>query len=126
MTCNTQTLAASHNGVASIGQRLSDIGKGLWRAYWRRRSERATIVQLHALQDYVLHDIGIDRSEDRNRWCAPDPGGAGNGSRALRSSAAAGVGGASADDGRHLIEQPMLGSCSAGPWPVCAIKAMAS
>ena len=63
MTCNTQTLAASHNGVASIGQRLSDIGKGLWQAYWRRRSERATIVQLHSLQDYVLHDIGIDRSE---------------------------------------------------------------
>jgi uncharacterized protein YjiS (DUF1127 family) len=63
MTCNTQTLAAGHNAVASIGQRLSDIGKGLWRSYWRRRSERATIVQLHALQDYVLHDIGIDRSE---------------------------------------------------------------
>jgi uncharacterized protein YjiS (DUF1127 family) len=63
MTCNSQTLTADHNGVASIGQRLSDIGKGLWRAYWRHRAERAAIVQLHALQDYVLHDIGIDRSE---------------------------------------------------------------
>jgi uncharacterized protein YjiS (DUF1127 family) len=68
MTChtqalNSQALSAGHHGLAGLGQRLSDTGKGLWRAYWRRRSERATIALLHALQDNVLHDIGIDRSE---------------------------------------------------------------
>jgi uncharacterized protein YjiS (DUF1127 family) len=63
MTCNTQALDARHAGASPLGHRLSEFGRGLWRAYWRRRSERATITLLHSLQDNVLHDIGIDRSE---------------------------------------------------------------
>jgi len=62
MTLNTHALTASA-GAAAIGHRVGEIGKGLWQAYWRRRSERATIALLHSLQDNVLHDIGIDRSE---------------------------------------------------------------
>jgi uncharacterized protein YjiS (DUF1127 family) len=63
MSCNTHALDPGHAGQFSIGHRLSELGKTWWRAYWRRRSERATIVLLHSLQDNVLHDIGIDRSE---------------------------------------------------------------
>ena len=63
MTLNTHVLSAGATGAISIGHRLSDLGKGAWRAYWRRRSERATIALLHSLKDNVLHDIGIDRSE---------------------------------------------------------------
>jgi uncharacterized protein YjiS (DUF1127 family) len=63
MTLNTQTLNAGGLSPGFVIRRLGEIGKGLWRAYWRRRSERATIAVLHALGDNVLHDIGIDRSE---------------------------------------------------------------
>jgi hypothetical protein len=34
--------------------------------------------------------------------------------------------GAAGAQARHLIEQPMLGSCSLGPWPVSATSCMAS
>jgi uncharacterized protein YjiS (DUF1127 family) len=63
MTLNTETLQAGGATIGLATQRLADIGKGLWRAYWRRRSERATIAALQALGDNVLRDIGIDRSE---------------------------------------------------------------
>jgi uncharacterized protein YjiS (DUF1127 family) len=63
MSLNTQTLTAGGATAAIVVQRLPELGKNLWRAYWRRRSERATIAVLHALGDNVLHDIGIDRSE---------------------------------------------------------------
>jgi uncharacterized protein YjiS (DUF1127 family) len=35
----------------------------LWRAYWRRRAERAMQFVLQSLDDRTLKDIGIDRSE---------------------------------------------------------------
>jgi uncharacterized protein YjiS (DUF1127 family) len=64
MTLNSHALyAGAAGGAATISHRLGDISKGLWKAYWRRRSERVTIAMLHGLQDNVLHDIGIDRSE---------------------------------------------------------------
>jgi uncharacterized protein YjiS (DUF1127 family) len=63
MTLNTHTLNAGGLSPGYVIHRLAEIGKGLWRAYSRRRSERATIATLHALGDNVLHDIGIDRSE---------------------------------------------------------------
>jgi len=63
MSLNTQVLHSSSAGLSSAAHRVADMGKGLWQAYWRRRSERATINLLHALNDSVLHDIGIDRSE---------------------------------------------------------------
>jgi uncharacterized protein YjiS (DUF1127 family) len=63
MTLNTETIQAGGATIGLATRRLGDIGKGLWRAYWRRRSERATIAVLRALGDNVLRDIGIDRSE---------------------------------------------------------------
>jgi len=63
MTLNTQTLTGGGATAAVLAQRLAELGKDLWRAYRRRRSERATIAVLQALNDNVLHDIGIDRSE---------------------------------------------------------------
>jgi len=63
MTLNTQVLSAGGSQQSSTAHRLADLSKGLWQAYRRRRSERATINALHALGDSVLHDIGIDRSE---------------------------------------------------------------
>ena len=59
MTYHSETLTP----VASLSHRFGEFASGLWRAYWRRRSQRATISLLHSLQDNVLHDIGIDRSE---------------------------------------------------------------
>jgi len=63
MSLNTQVLHSGSAGLSLAAHRVADMGKGLWQAYWRRRSERATINLLHALGDNVLHDIGIDRSE---------------------------------------------------------------
>jgi uncharacterized protein YjiS (DUF1127 family) len=37
--------------------------KMLWTAYLRRRIERAAIIQLHAMSDRELRDIGLDRSQ---------------------------------------------------------------
>ena len=34
-----------------------------WGAYWTRRAKRATVFLLQGLDDRVLHDIGVDRSE---------------------------------------------------------------
>ena len=39
----------------------------LWRAYWDYHTRRATVVILHALDDRVLADIGIERSEIESR-----------------------------------------------------------
>jgi uncharacterized protein YjiS (DUF1127 family) len=63
MTLNTETLQTGGATLGFAAQRLAEIGKGLWRAYWRRRAERATIATLQALGDNVLRDIGIERSE---------------------------------------------------------------
>jgi uncharacterized protein YjiS (DUF1127 family) len=34
-----------------------------WEAYWTRRAKRAAVALLRGLDDRILHDIGIDRSE---------------------------------------------------------------
>jgi len=57
MTYHTETLHPS------LSHRFGEVASGLWRGYWQRRSQRATIALLHSLQDNVLHDIGLDRSE---------------------------------------------------------------
>ncbi len=67
MTCSTHalspstlTLADRHAAAAQgIGARL----KGWWNAYWALRARRATVFMLQGLDDRVLGDIGIDRSE---------------------------------------------------------------
>jgi uncharacterized protein YjiS (DUF1127 family) len=47
----------------SRGWRIRSVFQEAWRAYWRRRAERDTVLMLHSLDDRALKDIGIDRSE---------------------------------------------------------------
>jgi uncharacterized protein YjiS (DUF1127 family) len=47
----------------SGGRRIRNVLKGAWRAYWRRRTEHATLLMLRSLDDRELKDIGIHRSE---------------------------------------------------------------
>jgi len=37
--------------------------RGLWRAYWARRAQRASVMFLSSLDNRTLSDIGLDRSE---------------------------------------------------------------
>lgn len=49
-----------------LSQCLSDLGCDvlrLWHAYRSRRERRAAKAQLMALDDHMLKDIGLDRSE---------------------------------------------------------------
>jgi uncharacterized protein YjiS (DUF1127 family) len=48
---------------ASLWRRIGCAFQNAWRAYWRRRTERATLFMLQSLDDRTLKDIGIDRSE---------------------------------------------------------------
>jgi len=45
------------------GSRLIAIGKSLLTAYLTRRIQRAAIIQLHAMSDRELKDIGLTRSQ---------------------------------------------------------------
>jgi uncharacterized protein YjiS (DUF1127 family) len=49
--------AEAHTGGAR------QLLRGWWDAYWQRRAKRATVFMLQGLDDRVLSDIGIDRSE---------------------------------------------------------------
>jgi uncharacterized protein YjiS (DUF1127 family) len=49
-----------------LSQCASDLGRGvlrLWHAYRAHREHRAAKAQLMALDDHMLKDIGLDRSE---------------------------------------------------------------
>jgi uncharacterized protein YjiS (DUF1127 family) len=64
MTCNAHALASpdhadTHGQAHGLGQRLTSW----FQAYGRRRAQRATVFMLQGLDDRVLSDIGIDRSE---------------------------------------------------------------
>jgi uncharacterized protein YjiS (DUF1127 family) len=45
------------------GSRAIASVKALWTAYLTRRIERAAIIQLHAMSDRELRDIGLARSQ---------------------------------------------------------------
>jgi uncharacterized protein YjiS (DUF1127 family) len=45
------------------GSRLIASLKSLWTTYLIRRIERATIIQLHAMSDRELQDIGLTRCQ---------------------------------------------------------------
>lgn len=49
--------------LASLAQRAGDVLMRLWRAYWQRRTHRAAVLMLQALDDRTLGDIGLDRSQ---------------------------------------------------------------
>jgi uncharacterized protein YjiS (DUF1127 family) len=62
MTCNVDVLPASVPTRAGT-HGLSELLKGWWKAYRAHRSKRATVFALQGLDDRILSDIGIDRSE---------------------------------------------------------------
>lgn len=59
MSSNTHALSLDGHATQGLAQRLWSR----WEAYWTRRAKRATVALLRGLDDRVLHDIGIDRSE---------------------------------------------------------------
>jgi len=48
---------------ASLRWRIRHAVQDVWRGYWRRRAQRATLFMLQSLDDRTLKDLGIDRSE---------------------------------------------------------------
>jgi uncharacterized protein YjiS (DUF1127 family) len=64
MTFDTPVVTGGR--ARSRGSGLTAIVKSWWRAYLIRRSERAAIIQLHAMSDRELQDIGLTRS--RIEW----------------------------------------------------------
>lgn len=59
MSSNTRTLALQSQPTPGLARSLW----AWWENYWTRRAKRATVGLLRGLDDRVLHDIGIDRSE---------------------------------------------------------------
>jgi uncharacterized protein YjiS (DUF1127 family) len=59
MSSNTRALSLQSQSSAGLAQSLWTR----WEDYWTRRAKRATVDLLRGLDDRVLHDIGIDRSE---------------------------------------------------------------
>ena len=49
--------------TAPIPARQTSLYESYLEAFRKGRSRRAAIAQLHALEDRLLHDIGISRSE---------------------------------------------------------------
>jgi uncharacterized protein YjiS (DUF1127 family) len=59
MSLNTRALPLQSPSTPRFAQSLW----ARWEDYWTRRAKRATVDLLRGLDDRVLHDIGIDRSE---------------------------------------------------------------
>jgi uncharacterized protein YjiS (DUF1127 family) len=59
MSFNTRALSLQSQASPGLTQSLW----AWWEGYWTRRAKRATVALLRGLDDRVLHDIGIDRSE---------------------------------------------------------------
>ena len=59
MSSNSRTLSLQSQPAHGLAQNLWSW----WEAYWTRRAKLATVALLRGLDDRVLHDIGIDRSE---------------------------------------------------------------
>lgn len=70
MSTNLSSLAGSGAGTGPLARALSALAqevaariRGLWQAYWDYQARRATVLMLAALDDRVLKDIGMARSE---------------------------------------------------------------
>jgi uncharacterized protein YjiS (DUF1127 family) len=59
MSYNSPTLSLQSQPTHGLAQNLWSW----WEAFWTRRAKLATVALLRGLDDRVLHDIGIDRSE---------------------------------------------------------------
>jgi uncharacterized protein YjiS (DUF1127 family) len=56
-------IATSQQLDLALSERVRTRVARIWRAYWRRRAQHATVRLLHSLDDRTLHDIGVGRSE---------------------------------------------------------------
>ena len=63
MAMTVGTAAGTGGWIRSRARSLLYILKTWWGAYLIRRSERAAIIQLHAMSDRDLRDIGLSRSQ---------------------------------------------------------------
>jgi len=70
MRMSSNSLAGSGGAAENFGHSLSGLGRALaagvrhlWHAYWEHQARRATVRMLESLDDRLLKDIGIDRSE---------------------------------------------------------------
>ena len=59
MSSNTHVLSAQSETTQGLAHGIWTW----WEAYWTRRAKRASVLLLQGLDDRVLHDIGVDRSE---------------------------------------------------------------
>jgi uncharacterized protein YjiS (DUF1127 family) len=66
MSTNFGSLAASGSArglLAALAHDLAARVRDLWRAYWDYQARRTTVLILEALDDRVLKDIGLSRSQ---------------------------------------------------------------
>jgi uncharacterized protein YjiS (DUF1127 family) len=70
MSMNLDSLAGADRATGTLGRALAALGlylsarvRGLWDAYWDYQLRRTTVLMLEALDDRVLKDIGLGRSE---------------------------------------------------------------
>jgi uncharacterized protein YjiS (DUF1127 family) len=80
MSMNVNSLAGPGRGTGSLAGTLSALGqdlaaraRGLWQSYWDYQARRATVLMLEALDDRLLKDIGLRRSEIRPAVFGRDP-----------------------------------------------------
>jgi uncharacterized protein YjiS (DUF1127 family) len=67
------TLAAGLHGPSAL-LAVREILRHWWTRHQQRRAQRATVMLLGSLDRYVLHDIGLDRSEIESIVYGSSPG----------------------------------------------------
>ena len=70
MSMKVDQIAGSQRGagtsggvVAALAQDVAVRARGLWDAYWDYQARRATVLMLEKLDDRILKDIGLTRSQ---------------------------------------------------------------
>jgi uncharacterized protein YjiS (DUF1127 family) len=77
----------AHSAASALSRRISASVKSAWRDYWTRKTRRATVLILHALDDRTLKDIGMHRSEIESIVYSQAGNGAHQGGRLIRMCA---------------------------------------
>ena len=65
--------AAQGHLLLGLAHHLAAGAQRLWTAYWDRKARRATLLMLEGLDDRMLRDIGLSRSEIRSAVFGGDP-----------------------------------------------------
>lgn len=79
MSNNSHMLTPTHSWSGHLGESpivfgrtATDVIVGMWRRYWVRRTQHATMRLLQSLDDRTLKDIGISRSAIPYLTSGPD------------------------------------------------------